>query len=154
MRRGEKQVKEPEAVIKILTAATVCQLAFSDQPVPYVVTLNYAYHDGALYFHAANEGRKMDFVAQQPQAAFTVVRDFGLIKGGSGCSWTTRFQSVVGHGSIVLLETVEQKRCALNLFMRHYSDEAFTFPERAIEKTAVFRLDIEQMTAKQSKIDQ
>jgi len=154
MRRSEKQVKQPEEIMKILTAGTVCQLAFSAQPVPYLLTLNYAYHNGALYFHSANEGRKIDFLVQQPQAAFTVARNLGLITGDSGCRWTTRFQSVVGHGLIVLLETVAQKRCGLNIFMRHYSDEEFTFPDRALDNTTVFRLDIEHMTAKQSKIDE
>lgn len=154
MRRSEKQVIQPEKIINILTAGTVCQLAFTAQPVPYLLTLNYAYHDGALYFHAASEGRKHDFLVQKPQVAFTVARDLGLIEGDNGCSWTTRFQSVVGFGQIVLLETIAEKRCGLNIFMRHYSDDEFSFPDRAIEKTAVFRLDIEQMTAKQSKVDE
>lgn len=70
MRRSEKQVKQPEAIMKILTAGTVCQLAFSAQPVPYLLTLNYAYYNGALYFHSANEGRKIDFLSQQSQAAY------------------------------------------------------------------------------------
>ncbi|MBW2186764.1 MAG: pyridoxamine 5'-phosphate oxidase family protein [Deltaproteobacteria bacterium] len=154
MRRSEKEVTQPEMIAAIFAEATVCQLAFADQPAPYLVSLNYAYHDGSLYFHSAIEGRKIDRINAAQSVAFTVVRDLGIIEGGNGCNWTTRFQSVVGHGKIVLLDHLEDKRHALDIFMRHYSENDFTFPDSVINKTAVFRLDIDEMTAKQSKIDE
>lgn len=154
MRRSEKEVTQPEMIATIFAQATVCQLAFADQPAPYLLSLNYAYHEGSLYFHSANEGRKIDLIKAAQTVAFTVVRDLGLIQGDTGCSWTTRFQSVVGHGTITFLEDLEEKRHALDIFMGHYSDMDFIFPDHVMKKTAVYRLDIDEMTAKQSKIDQ
>ena len=154
MRRSDKAVTEQTAIEKILRSGTTCQLAFSAEPVPYQVTLNYGYHDGNLYFHAAREGRKIDLIKENGQAAFTVALDLGLIKGENACDWSVRFQSVVGHGPISLFESSEAKRQALDLFMAHYSDDAFSYPDKMIQETAVFKLEISAMTVKQSRVDE
>ena len=154
MRRSDKAVTELVAIEKILRSGRTCQLAFSADPVPYLVTLNYGYHDGALYFHAAAEGRKIDLIKKCPQVAFTVALDLGLIKGESACEWSVRFQSVVGSGKMLLLEDSAEKRHGLDLFMAQYSDEKFSYPDNMIQATAVFKLTIDEMTAKQSRVDQ
>ena len=153
MRRSEKAITELANIEKILRAGRVCQLAFTAKPVPYLVTLNYGYHDGALYFHAATEGRKIDLIRQQGQAAFTVALDLELITGENACDWTGRFQSVVGHGEMVLFASAEEKRQGLDRLMAHYSDEDFSYPDKMIRATAVFKLVISEMTAKQSHMD-
>ncbi len=154
MRRSDKAVTELVAIEKILHCGQTCQLAFSADPVPYLVTLNYGYHDGSLYFHAATEGHKIDLIRKSPQVAFTVALDLGLIKGGSACEWSVRFQSVVGSGKISLLEDPAEKRHGLDLFMAQYSDEKFSYPDNMIKATAVFKLEVAEMTAKQSRVDQ
>jgi len=154
MRRSDKAVTEQSAIEKILRAGKTCQLAFSADPVPYLVTLNYGYHDGVLYFHAAREGRKIDLIRKNGQAAFTVALDLGLVKGENACDWSVRFQSVVGHGQISLFETMAEKRRALDLFMAQYSDDNFSYPDKMIQATAVFKLVISEMTVKQSRVDE
>ena len=153
MRRSDKAVTEQAAIEKILRTGTICQLAFSTNSVPYLVSLNYGYHDGTLYFHSALEGRKIDLITKNQQAAFTVALDLGLIKGEKACDWSVRFQSVVGHGQVSLLESSEEKREGLDLFMGHYSDEEFSYPDNMIRATAVFKLKISEMTVKQSRVD-
>ena len=153
MRRSDKAVTEQPAIEKILRVGKTCQLAFAEDPVPYLVTLNYGYHDGVLYFHSASEGRKIDLIRKCPEAAFTVALDLGLIKDENACDWSVRFQSVVGHGQISLLESPEEKQRALDLFMAQYSNEKFSYPDKMIRATAVFKLVISEMTAKQSGIE-
>ena len=153
MRRSDKAVTQQPAIEKILRAGKTCQLAFSAEPVPYLVTLNYGYHDGALYFHAAAEGRKIDLIRENREVAFTVALDLGLIEGENACDWSVRFQSVVGHGQISLLESPEEKRLGLDLFMAQYSDEKFSYPDKMIQATAVIKLVISEMTTKQSRVE-
>lgn len=153
MRRSDKAVTQQPAIEKILRAGKTCQLAFSADPVPYLVTLNYGYHDGALYFHAAAEGRKIDLIRENREVAFTVALDLGLIEGENACDWSVRFQSVVGHGQISLLESPEEKRRGLDLFMAQYSDEKFSYPDKMIQATAVIKLVISEMTTKQSRVE-
>ncbi len=154
MRRSDKAVTAQSAIEKILRAGKTCQLAFSVDPVPYLVTLNYGYHDGVLYFHGAREGRKIDLIRENGQAAFTVALDLGLVKGAHACDWSVRFQSVVGHGQISLLETMAEKCQALDLFMAQYSADEFSYPDKMIQATAVFKLVISEMTVKQSRVDE
>ncbi len=154
MRRSDKAVTEQSAIEKILRMGKTCQLAFTAEPVPYLVTLNYGYHDGTLYFHSAREGHKIDLVRKNGQAAFTVALDLGLVKGENACDWSVRFQSVVGHGKISLLESPEDKQQGLDLFMAQYSAEKFSYPDKMIQATAVFKLVISEMTMKQSRVDE
>ena len=154
MRRSDKAVTEQAAIEKILRAGKTCQLAFTAEPAPYLVTLNYGYHDGALYFHSACEGRKIELIRENRAVAFTVALDLGLIKGATACDWSVRFQSVVGYGKISLLESPEEKQQGLDLFMAHYSDEKFSYPDKMVQATAVYKLVISQMTVKQSRVDE
>ena len=153
MRRKDKAITEQEEIETILRAGTICQLAFTADPVPYIVTLNYGYYDNALYFHAAVEGRKLDLIRHHGQAAFTVALDRGLITGDQACDWSIRYQSVVGSGTIALLQSAEEKRLGLDRMMAHYSKDDFSYPDKMIQATAVFKLTIGEMTAKQSNMD-
>ena len=153
MRRSEKEITELAEIEKIFRAGKTCQLAFAAEPVPYLVTLNYGYYDGALYLHAAAAGRKIDLIRKNPHVAFTVALDHGLITGEQACDWSVRFQSIVGSGEITLLESAEEKRQGLDRLMAHYGDEDFSYPDRMIQATAVFKLVIDEMTAKQSNMD-
>lgn len=152
MRRSEKAVTELSDIETILKQGRVCQLALTDDPVPYIVSMNYGYHDNSLYFHSAGEGRKIDLLRKKRQAAFSVVLDHGLVEGRLACQWSTRYQSVVGHGQIIFLETEDEKRQGLDRIMAQYSEQPFSLLPDILLKTTVFRLDIEEMTAKQSRI--
>ena len=153
MRRSEKKITDQSTIEQIFKAGKTCQVAFTAEPAPYLVTLNYGYHDGTLYFHSAIEGRKIDLIKEDREVAFTVALDLGLITGETACKWSVRFQSVVGYGKISLLETPEEKRQALDLFMAHYSDADFSYPDKMIQATAVFKLVISEMSVKQSNIE-
>ncbi len=153
MRRKEKEVIDQSAIEQILKAGKTCQLAFTAKPAPYLVTLNYGYHDGVLFFHSAVEGRKIELIRENPLVTFTIALDLGLIKGETACDWSVRFQSVVGYGKISLLESPEEKRQGLDLFMAHYSDADFSYPDKMVRATAVIKLVISEMSVKQSNVE-
>ncbi len=153
MQQGDKVIAEAATIEEILRTGTTCQLAFSTVPVPYIVTLNYGYHDGALYFHGASEGHKIDLIRKHGQAAFTVVLDHGVITGENACDWSARFQSVVGFGDVILFESAEEKQQGLDRLMAHYSNETFRYPDKMVQATAVFKLVVTGITVKQSDMD-
>lgn len=153
MRRNDKEVTELVKVEEILRSGRVCQLAFAAEPAPYIVSLNYGYADGALYFHSAPEGRKMEMIAGHPLAAFNIALDLGIIVGEKACNWTNRFRSVVGHGRIRLLVDPQEKRQGLDIIMAQYSSDKFDYVDKMVSATAVYRLEIAAMTAKQSRVD-
>ena len=154
MRRAEKALTETAEIEAILRTGRLCHLAFAAEPAPYIVTLNYGYAEGALYFHSAREGRKIDLAVQDSKVGFSVALELKLLAAEQACGWTTRFQSVVGCGRLEFMLTPEEKRLGLDRFMSHYTHESCSYPEKMIAKTAVYRLIIEEMSAKQSAAEE
>ena len=147
MRRSDRQLPA-EAAPALLQRGEVCQLAMVDQGEPYLVTLNYGFREGTLYFHAARQGRKMDILSDGSRVCFTVVPRHELLAAEKGCDYTMKYESVVGWGVVRFLRDPEEKRCALGIIMAQYAPGVFSFPEAAVAATAVFAVDIEKMTAK------
>jgi nitroimidazol reductase NimA-like FMN-containing flavoprotein (pyridoxamine 5'-phosphate oxidase superfamily) len=152
MRRREKAVTGMAGLEQILWQGKVCQLAIPDVPAPYLVPLNYGYRDEVLYFHSAPEGHKIELLKLNPLVGFSVIIDLGLVEAEQACNWGARFRSVIGHGRVEFIEDAEQKRSALNLLMDQYAEKRFDFPAAAIAGTTVFKLVIEEMTGKQSRV--
>jgi len=152
MRRNEKAVTEVAGLEQILAHGKVCQLAISDLPAPYLVSLNYGYKDGILYFHSAGEGHKLELLHTNPRVGFTVVIDLGLATADVACNWGARFQSVVGQGEVEFITDIASKRRALTCLMAQYSDAAHEFSDAALAATTVYRLVIGEMTGKQSRV--
>lgn len=61
-----------------------------------------------------------------------------------------KYQSVIGFGKAVFVESSDEKRKALSVIMAQYSDRLFQFPENMLKATAVIKVEIENMTGKQS----
>ncbi len=150
MLRKEKQIKEKGAIEEIIRECRVCRLAMVDGDRPYVVPLNFGYRDGCLYFHSAQKGKKIDLLKANNRVCF----EFDILekvnKAPLACKWGAAFKSVIGRGRAVLLEDLEEKKQGLAVIMAQYSKRTFEFPLENMEKTAVIRLEIEDMTAKAS----
>ena len=61
-----------------------------------------------------------------------------------------KYQSIIGFGKATFIEGPEEKKDALGIIMAQYSDRQFQFPEKEVNATAVFKVEIESMTGKQS----
>lgn len=151
MRRHEKEITAQGELEQVLWQGQVCHLAIPDDPLPYLVPLNYGYQNGALYFHSAPHGRKIELLERQLRARFSVTIDHGIIKAERACSWGARFTSVMGSGRIEFIEDTQQKQAALQILMAQYSDQPFSFEETQMDATRVFKLVIESMSGKQSR---
>jgi uncharacterized protein len=150
MRRSDREVAGQAAIEEILGKGVACHLAMVAQGEPYLVTLNYGFRAGTLYFHCANSGRKIDFLKGAGRVCFSVVARHELVVAEKGCDFSMKYQSVVGYGRPRFIEEQGEKRAALEIIMAQYSDGAFEFPEAALSRTTVFALDIDEMTAKNS----
>lgn len=151
MRRHEKEIAATGELEQVLWQGRVCHLAIPDDPLPYLVPLNYGYQEGALYFHSAPHGRKIDLLKKQQRASFSITIDHGIIEAERACSWGARFTSVIGSGRIEFIEDPQAKQAALHVLMAQYSDQTFSFEEDQVAATRVFKLAIESMSGKQSR---
>lgn len=150
MRRNEKEIKDQSALKAVIQQSMVCRVGLSDGHRPYIVPLCFGYEEGFLYFHAAHEGQKIEIIKKNNCVCFEFDVNAGIVEEQQACEWGMRYQSVIGFGTAVFLEDVEEKRRALEIIMRQYSKRAFSFPEPALAGTTVIRVAIESMTGKQS----
>ena len=150
MRRNEKEIKDPAALRAVIQQSMVCRVGLSDGNRPYIVPLCFGYEDGFLYFHAAHEGRKIEIIKKNNCVCFEFEANAEIVEEQQACDWSMRYQSVIGFGTAVFLDDVEEKRRALQIIMRQYSNRSFSFPEHSLASTTVIRVAIESMTGKQS----
>ena len=57
------------------------------------------------------------------------------------------FRSVLGYGKAEFLESNSEKRAGLDVIMRQYSDQTYTYPEEKLKITNVVKIEIESVTA-------
>ena len=148
MRRKDKEITDPDAIASVIRRSTVCRLGMTDGDQPYVIPMSFGYKDGAVYFHCAPEGRKIDILRKNPRVCVEFDVDCRLKTGDSACKWGFYFQSAIAFGVAAIIEDSTQKRAALDIIMGQYSSEAFTYPESAVDKIVVIRVTVTELTGK------
>ena len=117
MRRKDREVTAPAFFKDVFEKSEMLTVAFNDGEYPYSVPLNFVELDGALYFHCAPEGRKLDCMARDPHVHFTIYDNVAVEKVKA----TAYFRSVFGTG---IAEIVEDEACRMAVFraiMRKYT---------------------------------
>jgi nitroimidazol reductase NimA-like FMN-containing flavoprotein (pyridoxamine 5'-phosphate oxidase superfamily) len=149
MRKDEMEIIESDRLIEILNSEDVCRVGFNDRPCPYVVPMNFAYHEGSIYFHSAAGGKKMELLQQDGYVCFEVDHQESIVPGNVACSWGTKYHSIIGTGYAALVEGEERKIKALELLMQKYAGESdFEFTSKGLEHVTVVRISIHEMTGK------
>ena len=150
MRRFEFEIQEQTEIEEIIRLAKICRLAMSVGDQPYLVPLCFGYEPGALYFHSAGEGKKLDMLETNDKVCFEFDLDYEFIEAENACDWGMRYRSVIGFGRATILEDNEEKRRGFDLIMRQYSDRSFTYPDSEVKGTTIIKVDIRSMTGKKN----
>lgn len=150
MRRTDRQIRDNIDLESILRSARICHLSMVDDGRPYVVPLNFGYEDGALYFHSAPEGRKIDVLGRNPDVCFSIIAEHELVTNERACSWTARFRSVTGTGKASILTDRQEKEKGLTVLMSQYSNCEYDFSQENLDRVVVIKVRVEGMTGKSS----
>lgn len=152
MRRKEREASDTDTIERIIMKADVCRIALANDNIPYIVTMNFGYKGGPgpeLYFHCANEGKKLEIIRKNNQVCFEMDTDHEIYDGEKGCDWGMKYSSVVGSGKISILKERDAKIEGMNYIMAQYTKRAdFTYDEKILEMTTILKLEIEEMTGK------
>jgi len=150
MRNAEAEITDRTEIDTIIKSSQAFRLALCDNGRPYIVPLCFGYDGVDLYFHAAKEGEKLNIIRRNPRVCFEFDHIMGVEQADLPCSWGIGYESVIGFGTVKILEDIEEKRAGLTLIMAQYSDQSFTFKDAAIHATTVFKITIESITGKHS----
>ena len=123
MRRKDREITDFNEIMNIINKCDVCRLALFDEDYPYIVPLNFGVDKEDdqlyLYFHCANQGKKLDLIKQNNKATFEMDCEHNIILYDERMSCTMGYASVIGHGEIEFVED-EDKFEALKILMKHY----------------------------------
>lgn len=129
--------QQPRGVLSVL----------GDDEYPYGVPLDYVYEDGALWFHCATVGHKIDAIAAHDKASFCVLDD-GVRHEGE---WWMCFRSVIAFGRVSVVDDEETKlRVLWSMAGKYFPADYDTEGDiaRSFARVAVLRFEIEHLSGK------
>ena len=158
MRKANREIKDRDGILDIIKGSDVCRLGLYAENQVYIVPMNFGFdmdESGALtlYFHCANEGRKLDMIAENPEVCFEMDTNHLYVpaKDEKACNSTMKYASLIGNGYIEILQDENERIYALTQIMRQYSKEAnFKFGAEALKKTTVLKLTAHSYTGKRN----
>jgi uncharacterized protein len=171
MRRQDREITDPAAILAIIEAADSCRLGLIDVsgplPLPYVVALNYGYEPagedglgGTFWFHGARHGRKLELIRCNPQVCVQLDAEHQPVRNALGCGWGMKFASVVATGQARIVEELTERQCGLDCLMAHYlrlwgppdgtdqTTKKLPYEDSLLATTAVFRVDVANLSGK------
>lgn len=152
MRRKDRQLSAEEAEGVLARGEYGVLATIGPDGQPYAVPLSYVARGGALYFHCAPEGHKINNLRFESRACFTVVGPTEPVYDGG---FSTYFESAVVFGPVREVTDAEEKRAALHelalKYLPGHMDKAEPDIARSFSRTAVYALKIEVLTGKAKK---
>ncbi len=149
MRRKERAMDEAQAVSLLEEGQLGVLSTAGTDGEPYGVPLNYCYvrEDNAIFFHCANEGRKMENIKSNGRVSFTVIGRNRIIHE----KLTTYYESVIVSGRASLVQDDEEKVLRLNQLCRHLTP-GIDWREGCghLVRTAIVRIDIDGISGKKN----
>jgi nitroimidazol reductase NimA-like FMN-containing flavoprotein (pyridoxamine 5'-phosphate oxidase superfamily) len=151
MRRADRE-RGAEFALEILEKSEYATLStVSADGEPYGVPVHIVLLNGALYFHCALEGQKLENIAANPNVCVSTVGELRLVPE----NFTTRYESAVAFGKCALVTDAEEKRAALVAICEKFTpvgaEKIASVVERTLEKTGICRVTIERVTGKQNE---
>jgi nitroimidazol reductase NimA-like FMN-containing flavoprotein (pyridoxamine 5'-phosphate oxidase superfamily) len=150
MRRTEREIKDKSEIERIISKAIVCRVAVSGDNEPYIIPMCFGFKDGILFFHSAQEGKKIEILKKNNKVCFEMDVDTELVEGEKGCDWGIKYSSVIGFGKAAFVENIEEKRNGLHILLKHYSDKKYEFSEESLKQVAIIKIQVESLTGKKA----
>ncbi len=159
MRRKDRELTDINSIFEVINNCSIVHVAMVDDGKPYVVALNFGYDRSndelILYFHSANEGKKIDILRKNPSVYFQMDCSNELVEGtpDNPCAYSWKFESVMGSGDVEFIVKEEEKSHALNRIVQHVGkvDRNFEFPSQMLTKTCLYRVRSTDFTGKSHK---
>lgn len=152
MRRKEKEITNIKEINEIIMEADFCNVAMSKNNTPYLIPMNYGFHEPFIYLHSANEGLKIDILRSNPQVCIGIVRNVKIEKMPDVCKTSMKYSSVIIFGKAEFLTDKDEKSKALSHIVQHYEQDVrrdkLNFDEYELNRVTVLKVRIEKITGK------
>lgn len=153
MRRKDKEVTDPEELVKPLLEAKFITLALCRDNKPYLATLSHGYDNknNCIYFHSALEGKKIDYINSNPEVWGQALIDLGYQQG----SCDHLFQTTQFNGTVSFIEDVDEKKHGLSVMIRNLEAEPDDIIKKqllpsSIAKVHIGKIKIDHLSGKKA----
>lgn len=142
--------KNQDRLEEIIKKCQVCTVAMVDQGKPYIVSMNFGYHEKTVYLHSDGEGHKIDVLKMNNNVSIMFYTDTDVFARDEhiGCSWRMRYRSVVINGKLEFIEDFNQKKQALDVMMRNFTEINIKYSKPAIDNVLVMKVPVETWTGR------
>lgn len=154
MRRKDREITDLNKIKEIIENNQCCRLGLIDQDHVYIVPLNYGYlynNKHIFYFHGAKEGHKIELIKQNKQAGFEIDNHHQLVEGKTPCQYSMKYQSIIGNGTIELIEDINEKKLALQLIMKNVAHKEIEFNNQMVQSVAIIKLVVDNLSCKENQ---
>lgn len=153
MRRKDREMPKEFAI----DITDKCEYAFmSDVDInnmPYCVPISIVREGEHIYFHSAFDGFKIDCLRHNPYVCLACVGDTYRPPN----KFTTEYESAIIRGTAVEITEDAEKTYALKMLCERHTPtnmgEFNTAIEKSLFRTAVWRIDITEITGKRKRYD-
>ena len=114
--RRKDRALDNESTLQVLENGLYGMLATCGADGPYAVPVNYVFSGGCIYFHCARAGEKLDNLAFDNRACFTVVSDASLRYDDLACN----YRSAMAFGTVEEVTEQSEILSALRLLCIKY----------------------------------
>lgn len=149
LRRADLKTSEQDAW-EILKSAEYGFLAtINPDGTPHCVPIAFAEKEGALYFHCARAGQKLDNLQRDKRAQFTCVARCRVVPE----AYTAKYASCMAEGTVHLVADEAERRAGMGALMEKYSKEYCSGPAyertmRGMPAVVMLRMDITALCGK------
>ena len=141
-----------ETIHRILDEALICHVGFVEKGQPFVIPINFARVDDAIFLHGAKASRLLKHIeAGHPVCVETTIVD-GLVLARSVFHHSMNYRSVVLFGKGRLIEDEQEKLTALKAITEHLIpgrwQEARLPNRKELNATSIVSIEIGEASAK------
>ncbi len=150
VRRKDREITDFSVLKQVLKSTKYVTVALCMGDEPYLVSLSHGYDEqrNCLYFHCADEGKKLVYLEANSKVWGQAVEDYGVT---AECDYA--YKSVHFKGTLSLITDLQEKQHGMEVLVRQLS----TTPEEKLAKikpeklarTTMGKIDITYMSGKQ-----
>lgn len=147
LRRKDRKMEIGEAAVLLASCEYGILSTVDENGQPYGVPLNYVFNHGAIYFHSALAGHKLDNLKHNPRVSFTVVGKTHVHPD----QFATDYESVIAFGSAEEVAGDEKEQALVWLLEKYSSghmEQGKNYIRDKWKATLVIKIEVESFTGK------
>ncbi len=150
MRREQREIKEINQIVDLINNTNTIRIGINDTPYPYVLPVSFGYeiidNNITFYFHGAKIGKKAELLAHNQFVC--VEGDIFIRYMDTIRSVTCLYESFIGFGKCEILENENEIIHGLQLILDHCGYSNHIIDNKYLPATNVYKVEIQELTAK------